>query len=277
MMTNQKNKEVAQTVAHGRVEYPRPLSLWRSNRLTLLLLLAGVPAAAGPLDAARSVLGVEPAKVAAQAAGAAVANAQDCDPASAAKTAETARALGRVAAAGGKLKGFLGGRKNAQTTADVVASIDCAPAAAQVDGRAEESLAQVVPAVPAAKPATTPRRSTGQRNCGALGAGCADGMQPLVTCMAEKSFWGEMASAVEQKRDGTSGLSAQQVSEMDADIAAMRAAHAAGSGQVQPVDPSRPNRHTDWLTPEEYSQAATRASATLTAHRQSCNDRHVRF
>ena len=157
------------------------------------------------------------------------------------------------------------------------APINCTPAAQQAEGVAAETSAQVVLPVPAAKPATTPSRSTRQRNCGALGAGCADGMQPLVTCMAEKSFWGEMANAVEQKRDGTAGLSPQQILEMDADIAAMRAAHAAGSGQVLAVDPSRPNRHTDWLAPEEYSQAATRASATLTAHRQYCNDRYVRF
>lgn len=116
-----------------------------------------------------------------------------------------------------------------------------------------------------------------QRNCGALGAGCADGMTPLVACMNEVSFWGEMATAVERKRDAGAGLSAAQVAEMNADIAAMRAAHAAGAGRVEAADPSRPNRHIDWLTPEEYSVAATAASQKLNSHREDCNRRHARF
>jgi hypothetical protein len=122
-----------------------------------------------------------------------------------------------------------------------------------------------------------PRQQPQRRDCGALGAGCMDGMQPLVACMKEKSFWSEMADAVEQKRDASTDLSAQQRADMDADLVAMRAAHAAGAGRVEPVDPAKPNRHTDWLTPEEYSLAATQASATINAHRQVCNDKHAKF
>lgn len=116
----------------------------------------------------------------------------------------------------------------------------------------------------------------GRRNCGALGAGCADGMAPLVACMNEVSFWGEMAVAVERKRDAGT-WSAEEMADINADIAAMRAAHAAGARQVEPVDPSRPSRHFDWLTPEEYSAAATAASQKLNSHREECNRKYARF
>lgn len=95
--------------------------------------------------------------------------------------------------------------------------------------------------------------------------------------MNEVTFWGEMADAVEQKRNTATGLPAADKEAMDADIAAMRAAHAAAAGQVDPVDPSKPNRHVDWLTPDEYSQAATAAAAKITARRQECNQKYSRF
>ncbi|HEX6996278.1 MAG TPA: hypothetical protein VF339_19265 [Gammaproteobacteria bacterium] len=115
-----------------------------------------------------------------------------------------------------------------------------------------------------------------RRNCGALGAGCADGMTPLVACMNEMSFWGEMAVAVERKRDSGT-WTAEQLADINADIAAMRAAHAAGANRVEPVDPARPNRHFDWLTPEEYSAAATATSQKLNAHREECNRKYAHF
>jgi len=155
-----------------------------------------------------------------------------------------------------------------------------------------DSGAQPAPAAPApaqSAPAAPARRgglfgglrqsaTAGQsrRNCGALGAGCADGMAPLVACMNEVSFWGEMAVAVERKRD-TGTWTAEQLADIDADIAAMRAAHAAGANRVEPVDPARPNRHFDWLTPEEYSAAATATSQKLNAHREECNRKHAHF
>jgi len=101
-------------------------------------------------------------------------------------------------------------------------------------------------------------------------------MAPLVACMNEVSFWGEMAVAVERKRDAGT-WSAEEIADINADIAAMRAAHAAGARQVEPVDPSRPSRHLDWLTPEEYSAAATAASQKLSSHREECNRKYARF
>lgn len=172
-----------------------------------------------------------------------------------------------------------------------------APAGAPCGGATAEAAAPAPAATTAATPAAAPapaeraqRRGgflsgmrggqqgqTRQRNCGALGAGCMDGMKPLVACMDEVSFWGEMADAVEQKRNSAQGLSAEQLADMDADIAAMRAAHAKSAPRVDPVDPSKPSRHTDWLTPEEYSVAATAASQKLNAHREDCNRRYSGF
>jgi len=155
----------------------------------------------------------------------------------------------------------------------------------------EAAVAASTPApapAPAAKPAGGLRMPTlkagganaaGGRNCGALGAGCADGMSPLVNCMNEKDgwLWKRLGDAVETKRDSSPGLSAQQRTEIDQDIAALRAAHAAGAARVEPVDPARPSRYNDWLTPEEYSAAATQASQEINAHTQDCNAKHAKF
>lgn len=122
-------------------------------------------------------------------------------------------------------------------------------------------------------------RTDAGRNCGALGAGCADGMNPLVACMNEKDgwLWKRLGDAVEAKRDASPGLSAQQRIEIDQDIAALRAAHAAGAPRVAVVDPARPDRYNTWLTPQEYSVAATQASQEINAHTQDCNAKHARF
>ena len=127
--------------------------------------------------------------------------------------------------------------------------------------------------------ATNPNPSTNQRgrNCGVLGTTCANGLDALVACVNEVSFWGEMAVAVERKRDSTPNLTAQQRKEIEEDLAAMRKAHETQASRVEPVDPSRPNRHLDWLTPEEYSVAATAAAQKLNAHKQECDRKHVRF
>ncbi len=162
------------------------------------------------------------------------------------------------------------------------APVPCEPGSSRSAGDGEPA-----PTAEAA-PAPTPRggvfsglrqqRAQGRssRDCGALGAGCADGMAPLVACMREVSFWGEMAAAVERKRDMNT-WSPEQLAELNADIAAMHAAHAADANRVTPADASRPDRHLDWLTPEEYSAAATAASQKLNAHRDECNRKHARF
>jgi hypothetical protein len=103
-------------------------------------------------------------------------------------------------------------------------------------------------------------------------------MNPLVACMDEKKgyLWKVLADAVEEKRDRT-GMAGQQRADVDADIAALRAAHVAGARRVEPVDPARPERYNSWLTPEEYSVAATYASQTINAHTQECNRKYAKF
>src|SRR5690606_23931518 len=100
------------------------------------------------------------------------------------------------------------------------------------------AAAPAAPAAPASQTPAAPARRGGlfsglrqqsaggqsRRNCGALGAGCMDGMKPLVACMDEISFWSEMAVAVERKRD-TGTWTAEELEQINADIAAMRAAH----------------------------------------------------
>lgn len=125
--------------------------------------------------------------------------------------------------------------------------------------------------------ATTPSTNQRGRNCGALGTTCANGLDALVACVNEISFWSEMAVAVERKRDSSPNLTAQQRKEIEEDLAAMRKAHETQSSRVEPVDPARPNRHLDWLTPEEYSVAATAAAQKINAHKQECDRKHVRF
>lgn len=155
----------------------------------------------------------------------------------------------------------------------------------------EAAVAASTPAAapaPAAKPAgglkmptfkTSTAKADGGRNCGALGAGCADGMNPLVACMDEKGgwLWKRLGDAVEAKRDASPGLSTQQQFEINQDIDALRAAHAAGAARVQPVDPARPDRYNTWLTPQEYSVAATQASQEINTHTQDCNAKHAKF
>jgi len=166
------------------------------------------------------------------------------------------------------------------------------PAAAQAASAASRTAAASTASTAAAEPeqrsgpfarlrqaATNPNPSTNQRgrNCGVLGTTCANGLDALVACVNEVSFWGEMAVAVERKRDSTPNLTAQQRKEIEEDLAAMRKAHQTQASRVEPVDPARPNRHLDWLTPEEYSAAATAAAQKLNAHKQECDRKHVRF
>lgn len=200
-------------------------------------------------------------------------------------------AIGEGLKRGRKLLGSLGINTPRNAKGALPCGDDNASAATESPAAAAAPAATAAPEPAAAPAAGTQRRgggflqglrqpqgqqAGGRRNCGALGAGCADGLKPLVACVNEVTFWGEMANAVEQKRNGGT-YSASELADIDADLAAMRAAHAAQASRVQPVDPAKPNRHLDWLTPEEYSVAATAASQKLNAHRQECNRKYSGF
>jgi hypothetical protein len=192
--------------------------------------------------------------------------------------AEGARRLG---AASGKLLGKIGVKTpGAAPAASAPANNPCKPGGAQAATTPQGSAPVAAPAAVPARPRySTTRPASGGRNCGALGAGCADGMKPLVACMDEKNgwLWKVLADAVEEKRDRSPGLTAQQRVDIDADIAALRAAHVAGARRVEPVDPARPERYNSWLTPEEYSTAATGAMQSIDEHTKACNAKHARF
>jgi hypothetical protein len=182
----------------------------------------------------------------------------------------------KIGAAGSKLLGRIG----IPTTAPATSAPAARPCQPRVAGAAPTPTATQ----PAAAPA--PRfklgggaGSKGQRNCGALGAGCADGMSPLVACMAEKDgyLWKALADAIEQKRDQGAAFSAEQLGDLAADVAALREAHRAGAPRVAPVDPARPERYNSWLTSEEYSATASYAMQSIESNRQACNARHARF
>ncbi|QIB64091.1 hypothetical protein [Kineobactrum salinum] len=215
-----------------------------------------------------------------------------CGTAGSAPTAVVSGAVGRLAGLGGRLAGQLGARGLVRDAAEAVAggvaetltgAGDCESAAAPAT--AATPATQVAATAPVAQPrfklpkvtGGQAKNKSGGRNCGALGAGCADGMTPLVNCMKEKSFWGETALALERKRDADRNYTAAQLAEIDADIAAMWVAHREGSSSVTPVDPARPNRHQDWFTGEEQGQLNTAIAQTVNSHRQYCNSRYAKF
>jgi hypothetical protein len=106
------------------------------------------------------------------------------------------------------------------------------------------------PAPTVSRPRLGTTNASGGRNCGALGAGCADGMKPMVACYDEKKgwLWKVLADSIEQKRDSTAGLAPDQLNDINADVAALRRAHADGAPRVEVVDPARPDRYNTWLT-----------------------------
>lgn len=185
--------------------------------------------------------------------------------------AEGARRLG---AASGRLLGKIGVKTPAAAPAASAATANPCKAAA-----APQAPAPVAAPARPRYSVTRPSAGQGGRNCGALGTGCADGMSPLVACMDEKKgwLWKVLGDAVEEKRDRTGGLTAQQRLDIDADIAALRAAHVAGTRRVEPVDPANPDRYNSWLTPEEYSVAATGAMQSIDEHTKACHAKHSRF
>jgi hypothetical protein len=77
-----------------------------------------------------------------------------------------------------------------------------------------------------------------------------------------------MADKMQAKLAGGASLNAQQRKDMEADIAALRAAGAQGLGAPPPVDPASPYRFMTWLSNEENAEIAaqygTQAAALMT-------------
>lgn len=201
----------------------------------------------------------------------------------------TAEGVRRVGAAANKMLGKVGintGGRQAAAPAPATNPCKTAGTATATAGPAGGTAGAVPTALPVAAPAPTvtrPRLGTtnasGGRNCGALGTGCADGMKPMVACYDEKKgyLWKVMADTIEQKRDSSTGLAPDQLNEINADIAALRRAHAAGAPRVEPVDPNRPDRYNTWLTGPEYSAAANKAITEVREHEEACMKKYSRF
>jgi hypothetical protein len=214
--------------------------------------------------------------------------ADPCVPA-AAQAGEKAKGFGRLGAIGSRLAGRLGIPGARDKAADIAAIGAAGADAAAVAGELIDCTAQVQPVAAAANrvpsdaapPAAPPRRfslpqfgADGRRDCGALGAGCADGLNAVVACKSQKSFWSEMANFVEGKR---ASAAPDDLAAMDADIATMRAAHAAKTSKLQPTDGSSPDRYLGWFSSdEEQSAVNTQIAQTINAHRRQC-DAAVRF
>jgi hypothetical protein len=203
----------------------------------------------------------------------------------------------RVGAAASKMLGKVGintGGRQAAAPAPAAnpcktvgtAAAAAGPAGDTAGGTAGGTAGAVPAAPPVAAPAPTVTRprlgstnASGGRNCGALGAGCADGMKPMVACYDEKKgwLWKVLADSIEQKRDGTPGLAPDQLNDINADVAALRRAHVDGAPRVEVVDPARPDRYNTWLTGPEYSAAANKAITEIREHEEGCMKKYSRF
>jgi hypothetical protein len=194
--------------------------------------------------------------------------------------AEGARRIGDAA---GKMLGKIGINTRTAPAAKAPAMNPCKAAGTAAAAGAASTAPAVPPVTPPAPTVTRPRLGTrnsdGSRNCGALGAGCADGMKPMVACYDEKKgyLWKVLADTIEEKRDRTPGLTAGQLTDINADIAALRRAHAAGAPRVEAVDPARPDRYNSWLTGSEFSAAANTANTAIREHEEVCTQKYSRF
>lgn len=135
------------------------------------------------------------------------------------------------------------------------------------------------PAAPPAKPRLgTSGASSGGRNCGALGAGCANGMDALMACMDQRKghHFGELlAPALKGKLDA-GVFTAGSREDLEYDLQAVKAA-AAPPYELVPSDAARPHRYLDWLSPQEQADIMNESNRYAAALQKECNDRHARF
>ncbi len=120
---------------------------------------------------------------------------------------------------------------------------------------------------------------SGGRNCGALGAGCADGMNDLVSCMNRHTayHYGELlAPALQQKLDA--GIfTAGSRTDLEFDLKAVKAAGAPPYAKVAAADPAKPHRYLSWLTPQEQADIMNESNRRSNENREECNAKYARF
>ena len=122
------------------------------------------------------------------------------------------------------------------------------------------------------------QNASGTRNCGALGAGCADGMNPLIACMDQHNtvHYGELLAPALQRKLDQGVFKAGGRADLEYDLKAVKAA-AAPPYKLVPAEGSPPYRYLDWLTPEEQAEIMNESNRRGNALRQECNAKHARF
>lgn len=159
-----------------------------------------------------------------------------------------------------------------------------------LDKKAEQVIDDTLSGQPAAEPAPPPKpveqpklklgtSASGGRNCGALGAGCADGMNDLVSCMnrGNARHYGELLAPALQKKLDAGILAAGTREDLEFDIAAVKAAAAPPYGKVRAADPSKPHRYLSWLTPQEQADIMNDTNRYNTELQKECNEKYARF
>lgn len=156
-----------------------------------------------------------------------------------------------------------------------------------LDKKAEQVIDDTLSGQPAAEPPPKPAASkpkpatsaSGGRNCGALGTGCADGMNDLLSCMnrGNARHYGELLAPALQKKLDAGILAAGSREDLTFDIAAVKAAAAPPYGKVQAADPSKPHRYLSWLTPQEQADIMNDTNRYNTELQKECNEKYARF
>lgn len=121
--------------------------------------------------------------------------------------------------------------------------------------------------------------SSGGRNCGALGTGCADGTKNLVACMDRHTayHYGELLAPALQKKLDAGIFTAGSRADLEFDIKAVKAAGAPPYAKVAAADPAKPHRYLSWLTPQEQADIMNESNRRSNENREECNAKYSRF
>lgn len=151
------------------------------------------------------------------------------------------------------------------------------------DALSGQAAAEPQPAPPPPAKFEMPKLNTGSqnggsRNCGALGAGCADGMKPLVACLDQHNtvHYGELLAPALQRKLDQGVYRAGSRADLEYDLNAVKAA-AAPPYKLVPAEGSAPYRYLDWLTPEERAEIMNESVRRESALRQECQAKYSRF
>jgi len=144
---------------------------------------------------------------------------------------------------------------------------------------ASDGAGQAVDPAPAAPRSGTPSAATTpiaprSRNCGALGAGCADGTRDLASCVAQgEGYQHELIAAYLQPKLQAGNLSDAKRTMLEEDLRAVTAATVPPFRFVPP-DPKNRNRHWQWMSSAEQHDVNMKTRDVTERLREEC---HARF